>query len=52
MKQIEKKLPKEEGEWIYEYLAGYTSSAVQDFENFPRTEVDLVEDDVRLILDE
>ena len=33
-------------------LAGYTSSVFQDFESYLRTEVDLVEDDVRLVLDE
>ena len=33
-------------------LAGYTSSRFQDFESFLRAEVDLVEDDIRLVLDE
>ena len=33
-------------------LAGYTSSIFQDFENCVRTEVDLVEDDIRLVSDE
>ena len=33
-------------------LAIYTSSVFQDFESFLRTEVDLVEDDVKLVLDE
>ena len=33
-------------------LAGYTSSIFQDFESFLRTEVDLVEDDIRLVLEE
>ena len=33
-------------------LARYTSSVFQDFESFLRTEVDLVEDDVKLVLDE
>ena len=32
-------------------LAGYPSSVLQDFENYLRTEVDLVEDDIRLVLD-
>ena len=35
-----------------EILSGYTSSVFQDFESYLRTEVDLVEDDVRLVLDE
>ena len=35
-----------------EILAGYTSSVFQDFESYLRTEVDLVEDDVKLVLDE
>ena len=33
-------------------LAGYTSSVFQDFESYLRTEVDLVEDDIKLVLDE
>ena len=33
-------------------LAGYVSSVFQDFESFLRTEVDLVEDDIKLVLDE
>ena len=33
-------------------LAGYVSSVFQDFENFLRTEVDLVADDIKLVLDE
>ena len=33
-------------------LAIYISSIFQDFESFLRTEVDLVEDDIRLVLDE
>ena len=32
-------------------LAGYTTSVFQDFESHLRTEVDLVEDDIRLVLD-
>ena len=31
-------------------LAGYTRSTFQEFESFLRTEVDLVEDDIRLVL--
>ena len=33
-------------------LAGFTRSLFQDFESYLRTEVDLVEDDIRLVLDE
>ena len=33
-------------------LAGYVSSVFQDFESYLRTEVDLVLDDVKLVLDE
>ena len=32
-------------------LSGYHSSIFQDFESFLRTETDLVEDDVNLVLD-
>ena len=32
-------------------LSIYTSSAFQDFERFLRTEIDLVEDDTRLVID-
>ena len=33
-------------------LARYTSSVFQDFESFLRTEIDLVENDIKLVLDE
>ena len=33
-------------------LAFYTRSVFQDFESFPRTQIDLIEDDVKLVLDE
>ena len=33
-------------------LAGYVSSVFQDFESYLRTEIDLVEDDIKLVLDE
>ena len=33
-------------------LLGYTNSVFQDFESYLRTEFDLVEDDIRLVLDE
>ena len=32
-------------------LAGYTCSVFQDFQSYLRTEVDLVEDVIRLVLD-
>ena len=32
--------------------SGFTSSLFQDFEKFLRTEVDLFEDDFKLVLDE
>ena len=34
------------------FLAGYVTSVFQDFENYLRTQVDSVEDDVRLVLEE
>ena len=33
-------------------LSMYTSSVFQDFESFLRTQMDLVEDDIKLVLDE
>ena len=33
-------------------LAIYTSSVFQDFESFLRTQIELVEDDIKLVLDE
>ena len=33
-------------------LATYTSSVFQDFESFLRTQIDLIEDDIKLVLDE
>ena len=32
-------------------LSGYPSSVFQDFESYLRTEIDLVGDDIRLVLD-
>ena len=32
-------------------LAGFPSSVFQDFESYLRTEIDLVEDDIKLVLD-
>ena len=48
-KQVTKRM--KDGEYM-KILAGYVSSVFQDFESYLRTEVDLVEDDVRLVLDE
>ena len=33
------------------FVAGYVSSVFQDFESYLRTEVDLVEDDIKLVLE-
>ena len=33
-------------------LGFYISSILQDFESFLRTEIDLIEDDIELVLDE
>ena len=33
-------------------VAGYVISVFQDFESYLRTEVDLIEDDIELVLDE
>ena len=33
-------------------VAGYVSSVFQEFESYLRTEVDLIEDDIKLVLDE
>ena len=40
-----------EGGGCMDILAGYHSSVFQDFENYLRTEIDLREDDIRLVLD-
>ena len=48
-KQVTKRM--EDGGYM-NILAGYVSSVFQDFESYLRTEVDLVEDDVKLVLDE
>ena len=47
--QVSKRM--KDGQYI-NLLAGYTSSGFQDFECYPKTEVDLVEDDNKLVLDE
>ena len=48
-KQVTKRM--EDGGYM-NILAGYVSSVFQDFESYLRTEVDLVQDDVKLVLDE
>ena len=48
-KQVTKRM--EDGGYM-KILAGYVSSVFQDFESYLRTEVDLVQDDVILVLDE
>ena len=40
------------GDGYMNILARYTSSVFQDFESFLRTQIDLVEDDIKLVLDE
>ena len=46
-KQVTKRM--EDGGYM-KILAGYVSSVFQDFESYLRTEVDLVQDDVKLVL--
>ena len=41
-----------EGDGYMKILSGYPSSVFQRFQNYLRTEIDLVEDDIRLILAE
>ena len=48
-KQVTKRM--EDGGYM-NILVGYVSSVFQDFESFLRTEVDLVQDDVKLVLGE
>ena len=48
-KQVTKRM--EDGGYM-KILAGYVSSVFQDFESYLRTEVDLVQDDVKLVLNE
>ena len=47
--QVTKRLNDEQ---YMNILAGYTRSVFQDFESYLGTEVDLVEDDIKLVLDE
>ena len=48
-KQVTKRMNDEQ---YMNILALYTSSVFQDFESFLRTQIDLVEDDIKLVLDE
>ena len=48
-KQVAKRM--KDGQYM-NILARYTSSVLQDFESFLRTEIALVEDDIKLVLDE
>ena len=47
--QVTKRMKDEQ---YMKILAIYTSSVFQDFESFLRTQIDLIEDDVELVLDE
>ena len=47
--QVAKRMKNEQ---YMNILAIYTSSVFQDFESFLRTQIDLVEDDIKLVLDE
>ena len=48
-KQVTKRM--KDGQYM-NIVAGYVSSVFENFESYLRTEVDLVQDDVKLILDE
>ena len=48
-KQVTKRM--KDGQYM-NILAIYTTSVFQDFESFLRTQIDLVEDDIKLVLDE
>ena len=48
-KQVTKRM---ENEQYMNILANYIRSVFQDFESFLRTQIDLVEDDIKLVLDE
>ena len=47
--QVTKRMKNEQ---YMNIVAGYVSSVFQDFESYLRTEVDLIEDDIKLVLDE
>ena len=48
-KQVTKRMKDDKYMFI---LSGYSSSIFQDFDSFLRTQIDLVEDDIKLVLDE
>ena len=48
-KQVTKRMNDEQ---YMNILTMYTSSVFQDFESFLRTQIDLIEDDIKLVLDE
>ena len=48
-KQVTKRMNDEQ---YMNILAIYTSSVFQDFESYLRTQIDLIEDDIKLVLDE
>ena len=48
-KQVTKRMKDDK---YLEILAGYNRSVFQDFESFLRTQIDLIEDDLKLVLDE
>ena len=48
-KQVTKRMKNEQ---YMSIVAGYVSSVFQDFESYLRTEVDLIEDDIKMVLDE
>ena len=48
-KQVTKRM--KDGAYM-KFLAGYTSSVLQDFESYIRTQIDLVESDINMVLDE
>ena len=48
-KQVTKRMKNEQ---YVNILAGYVRSVFQDFERYLRTEIDLIEDDIKLVLDE
>ena len=47
--QVTKRMKNEQ---YMNFVAGYLSAVFQDFKSYLRTEVDLIEDDVKLVLDE
>ena len=53
IEEYREKVTKRMKNWQYmNFVAGYVSSVLQDFGSYLRTEVDLIGDDIKLILDE